>query len=60
MFGEGIDAPASGRTYFPFTEPSAEVDLDCFVCRGASQPAVETVPHLRRARAGSSGAAAAW
>jgi phenylalanyl-tRNA synthetase alpha chain len=22
--------------YFPFTEPSAEVDLKCFVCRGAS------------------------
>jgi phenylalanyl-tRNA synthetase alpha chain len=23
-------------SYFPFTEPSAEVDLVCFVCRGAS------------------------
>ncbi len=22
--------------YFPFTEPSGEVDLECFVCRGAS------------------------
>jgi len=22
--------------YFPFTEPSAEVDLECFVCNGAS------------------------
>lgn len=22
--------------YFPFTEPSAEVDLECFVCRGES------------------------
>ena len=22
--------------YFPFTEPSAEMDLECFVCRGAS------------------------
>jgi phenylalanyl-tRNA synthetase alpha chain len=22
--------------FFPFTEPSAEVDLECFVCRGAS------------------------
>ena len=28
-------------SYFPFTEPSAEVDLRCFVCRGQS-PAVET------------------
>lgn len=24
--------------YFPFTEPSAEVDLQCFVCRGESGP----------------------
>ncbi len=23
-------------SYFPFTEPSAEVDLQCFVCRGTS------------------------
>ena len=23
-------------SFFPFTEPSAEVDLQCFVCRGAS------------------------
>jgi phenylalanyl-tRNA synthetase alpha chain len=23
-------------SYFPFTEPSAEVDLECFVCQGAS------------------------
>ena len=23
-------------SYFPFTEPSAEIDLQCFVCRGAS------------------------
>ncbi len=33
MFGAGITTrfrPA----YFPFTEPSAEVDLVCFVCRG--------------------------
>ena len=22
--------------YFPFTEPSAEMDLECFVCHGAS------------------------
>jgi phenylalanyl-tRNA synthetase alpha chain len=40
MFGEGITTrfrPA----YFPFTEPSAEVDLVCFVCRGR-QPEVES------------------
>lgn len=23
-------------SYFPFTEPSAEIDLECFVCRGES------------------------
>jgi phenylalanyl-tRNA synthetase alpha chain len=23
-------------SYFPFTEPSAEIDLECFVCHGAS------------------------
>ena len=56
MFGEGITTRFR-PSYFPFTEPSAEVDLVCFVCRGvdsgrAAAPA--------GARAGSSGAAAAW
>ncbi|MEZ5095379.1 MAG: phenylalanine--tRNA ligase subunit alpha [Nocardioides sp.] len=36
MFGEGIDTRFR-PSYFPFTEPSAEVDLRCFVCRGAEQ-----------------------
>ncbi|MEU8138569.1 phenylalanine--tRNA ligase subunit alpha [Streptodolium elevatio] len=35
MFGEGI-VTRMRPSYFPFTEPSAEVDLQCFVCRGAS------------------------
>ncbi len=35
MFGEGIVTRLRPH-YFPFTEPSAEVDLECFVCRGAS------------------------
>ncbi|GII65418.1 phenylalanine--tRNA ligase alpha subunit [Sphaerisporangium krabiense] len=35
MFGEGIDTRFRPN-YFPFTEPSAEMDLRCFVCRGAS------------------------
>ncbi|HLN78786.1 MAG TPA: phenylalanine--tRNA ligase subunit alpha [Nocardioidaceae bacterium] len=39
MFGEGITTRFR-PSYFPFTEPSAEVDLVCFVCRGQS-PAVE-------------------
>jgi phenylalanyl-tRNA synthetase alpha chain len=39
MFGDGITTRFR-PSYFPFTEPSAEVDLVCFVCRGQS-PAVE-------------------
>jgi phenylalanyl-tRNA synthetase alpha chain len=39
MFGQGITTRFR-PSYFPFTEPSAEVDLVCFVCRGQS-PAVE-------------------
>jgi phenylalanyl-tRNA synthetase alpha chain len=39
MFGEGIGTRFR-PSYFPFTEPSAEVDLACFVCRGR-EPAVE-------------------
>jgi phenylalanyl-tRNA synthetase alpha chain len=40
MFGEGITTRFR-PSYFPFTEPSAEVDLVCFVCRGVAG-AVET------------------
>jgi len=39
MFGDGITTRFR-PSYFPFTEPSAEVDLVCFVCRGQS-PAVQ-------------------
>ena len=46
--------------YFPFTEPSAEVDLQCFVCHGARSATPSTRAGPARARAGSSGAAAAW
>ncbi|HEV7204530.1 MAG TPA: phenylalanine--tRNA ligase subunit alpha [Jatrophihabitans sp.] len=35
MFGPGI-ATRLRPHYFPFTEPSAEMDLICFVCRGES------------------------
>ena len=35
MFGEGITTRFR-PSYFPFTEPSAEVDLICFVCRGVN------------------------
>ena len=35
MFGEGL-ATRWRPSYFPFTEPSAEFDIQCFNCRGAS------------------------
>ena len=35
MFGEGLHTRLR-PSYFPFTEPSAELDLQCFACRGAS------------------------
>ena len=40
VFGDGITTRFR-PSYFPFTEPSAEVDLVCFVCRGQA-PAVES------------------
>ena len=35
MFGDGLRTRLR-PAYFPFTEPSAEVDVQCFSCRGAS------------------------
>jgi phenylalanyl-tRNA synthetase alpha chain len=35
MFGDGLRTRLR-PSYFPFTEPSAELDLECFRCRGAS------------------------
>jgi phenylalanyl-tRNA synthetase alpha chain len=40
MFGDGVDTRFR-PSYFPFTEPSAEVDLRCFVCL-ARPPAVDS------------------
>jgi phenylalanyl-tRNA synthetase alpha chain len=34
MFGGGLDVRLR-PSFFPFTEPSAELDVQCFVCRGA-------------------------
>lgn len=34
MFGQGVDTRLR-PSFFPFTEPSAEVDLRCFVCAGS-------------------------
>jgi phenylalanyl-tRNA synthetase alpha chain len=35
MFGPGLRTRFR-PSYFPFTEPSGEVDMECFVCRGES------------------------
>ncbi|MBQ0984273.1 phenylalanine--tRNA ligase subunit alpha [Streptomyces sp. F63] len=35
LFGEGMTTRLRPN-YFPFTEPSAEMDMECYVCRGAS------------------------
>ncbi len=41
MFGPGLRTRLRPN-YFPFTEPSAEMDLQCFVCHGASaEPGAE-------------------
>src|SRR6476660_6754220 len=41
MFGDGITTRFR-PSYFPFTEPSAEVDLVCFVCRGRDSESCRT------------------
>ena len=41
MFGDGITTRFR-PSYFPFTEPSAEVDLVCFVCRGVDSDVCRT------------------
>ena len=41
LFGDGIDTRFR-PSYFPFTEPSAEVDVRCFVCRGVDSDACRT------------------
>ena len=45
MFGDGITTRFR-PSYFPFTEPSAEVDLVCFVCRGVGTRG-GGLPHLQ-------------
>jgi phenylalanyl-tRNA synthetase alpha chain len=37
MFGEGVKVRFS-PSYFPFTEPSAEVAISCVICEGAGCP----------------------
>jgi phenylalanyl-tRNA synthetase alpha chain len=35
LFGEGVSTRLRPN-FFPFTEPSAEMDMECYVCRGES------------------------
>ena len=37
MFGQGVRTRFRA-SHFPFTEPSAEMDIECFVCGGAGCP----------------------
>ena len=41
LFGDGIDTRFR-PSYFPFTEPSAEVDMRCFVCRSVDSDSCRT------------------
>jgi phenylalanyl-tRNA synthetase alpha chain len=41
LFGEGITTRFR-PSYFPFTEPSAEMDMVCFVCRGEDSASCRT------------------
>ncbi len=47
FFGPGI-VTRLRPSYFPFTEPSAEPDLLCFVCRGESRADVDVPQQCRR------------
>ncbi|MEO8555631.1 MAG: phenylalanine--tRNA ligase subunit alpha [Actinomycetota bacterium] len=38
LFGQGLETRLR-PSYFPFTEPSAELDFRCFICRGATSAA---------------------
>jgi len=60
MFGEGLRTRLR-PDYFPFTEPSADVSMECHVCRGAStRPGRGRRAGYAGPRAGSSWPAAAW
>ena len=46
LFGAGLRTRLR-PDYFPFTEPSADVSMECHVCRGESvKPGARPVPHL--------------
>jgi phenylalanyl-tRNA synthetase alpha chain len=52
MFGEQVRTRIR-PSYFPFTEPSAEMDVECFVCGGRLRG-------VQRLRLAGRSSAAAW
>ena len=46
--------------FFPFTEPSVEVDVSCFNCNGRLHCATARAARCARARAGSRSSAPGW
>ena len=59
MFGEGL-VTRLRPSFFPFTEPSAEVDLGASLAVASRWATRIVLAGPAAARAGSSGAAAAW
>jgi len=51
MFGEGTKSRFRPH-FFPFTEPSAEVDVSCFVCGGSGCPTCKGTGWIELAGAG--------
>ena len=58
MFGEETEVRLRPG-YFPFTEPSVEVDVSCFRC-GGSGASAPSAARPARARAGSRSSARGW
>ena len=49
LFGPAADVRFR-PSFFPFTEPSAEIDVKCPACGGCRRAAGDVVPDLRRQR----------
>ena len=59
MFGEGTEVRLRPG-YFPFTEPSVEVDVSCFRCGGTGTAGRRRAARPAGARAGSRSSARGW
>ena len=59
MFGEETEVRLRPG-YFPFTEPSVEVDVSCFRCHGTGSRRRASAARPARARAGSRSSARGW